>query len=380
MLLQGDEIESFEVNENGEFITSEVSEENSDKLKPDESTDSNQIEVDLELLGQDEENTGEEENKEKDEEKEKPSTQSQSNSSSTLNLQSLTAALREEGYLPNATEDEIKGVDSATKFAELIQKQIETNEYNDLPEDASEALKALRNGASWDEIVSFKKQETFNAKLDENSIKGDDKIDVRKDLITQYFKRTTSFSDERINKLVQKSIDTGTDEIDAIEYLKELKELDKSTLAEYNKQQEERAKQAKEAQENKVKALKETISKKDEIVPGIKFNQKQKDSLYKSIVEPVAKTSSGVPVNAFTNSYNTDEDFRLKVHALSVLTNNFTDFKALATKTKKSALAEIDKEISKTVNHTSNSPYDLNSDEEKNKAKGIFDFINDRYK
>jgi len=77
------------------------------------------------------------------------------------------------------------------------------------------------------------------------------------------------------------------------------------------------------------------------------MNKKQKDSLFKSMVEPTGKAANGAPVNNFIHQYNTSADFRIKVHALSVLTNNFESLETLKAKAKKSALSKLDEELAR---------------------------------
>lgn len=386
MLLQGDEI--FEVSDDGVVTAKGTS---GDKPDEGDNTDPKETTTDVGDIGEygdlftintneDEDNLDddEEDNNIQDKNKQKPDS-TQGDSSSTLNLQALTSALRDSGYLPNATDEDLKDLNSAEKFAELIQKEIQSNEYNDLPDDAAEALKAVRNGASWADIVAFKKQEVQNQSYTEDDLKGDDdtSVEARKSILKQYYSRTTSFNDRKIDTLIQRAIDTGTDEKEAIESLKELQELDKTTLAEFNKKQEALAKQRKVEQQNKIKALKESIDKKDEFLPGIKFNEKQKDALYKSIVEPVDKMPNGTPINAFTKAFNSDEEFRMKVHALAVLTKDFTDFSSLETKAKKNAIQEFDRKLKKgqMSGDTDGDPYDRNN----NKSSSILDFLNSNY-
>jgi len=356
-MLKGD-VEIFDVDNQGEVITStalEPGDSNNEENKPPKiiPNGDNKIDIDLSLLtGGEDPNIGDEENEDepvvnKSKDTTTPPSKHGGNSSSTLNLQTLTSAMQEGGYLAHATEEEIKGLKTATDFANLIEKEIKANELNDLPDDAIKAVQALRNGAKWEDIVAFKKQEAINNQYTEESLKGDDKIEDRKALITQYFQRTTQFTPERIAALVKRSIDTGADEVDAIEYLKELKEMDKGALDAFNAQQAKKAEDAKEAQIKRVNTLKETINKTDEFIPGIKMNKKQKDSLFKSMVEPTGKAANGAPVNNFIHQYNTSADFRIKVHALSVLTNNFESFETLKAKAKKSALSKLDEELAR---------------------------------
>lgn len=380
MILEGDEI--FELSDDGEVIIVEnpvdTGEGDAGNKKPVDNTNNNGDEEEVFVIEDtdvDDDNKGEENID--------PAGTHSDSSSSTLTLQTLISAMRTEGYLPNATEEEIKSISKPSDIAELIKREIETNEYNDLPDDAAQALKAIRNGAKWDEIVAFKKQEAFNNSLEITDIKGDDdsSIENRKAVLAQYYKRTTQFNDAKIDKLIQNFINTGTDESEAIDALKELKELDKTVLEEFNKKQEENAKLAKQKQEERVTTLKKTINETKEIIPGITLNQKQKDSLFKSIVEPVAKTASGIPVNDFTNKYNTDENFRLKVHALTILTNNFSDLGAFEAKTKKSALSKLDAEFQKghaTKMAANNSMYDLK--DESKERESLMNFINNAYK
>lgn len=397
MKIHEDEIEFFELDDSGEVIQidedSEKEEEEKEKI-----SNSEDDEFDLEDLSKEktsadddseDEDTDTNEDEEEKDDKDKDTSEAHSggdssnNSSSTLILQQLATAMRDEGYLPNSSEDEIRNIKKPSDLASFIQKEIEVNEYNDLPEDAKEALVALRNGADWGEIVNVKKQEFQNSNITEEQLKGDDNanVELRKNVLTQLYKRTTQFNDDKINKLVKKSIDTGTDEVDAIEALNELKELDKKIISEFNKNQEKLNAERKKAQEENLKNLKKVITEKEDIIPGIQLNKTQRNSIYKSIVEPVAKGANGVPVNDFSNKYNTDENFRLKVHAIAVLTNGFEDLSTLKAKAKKSALQELDNQFNKKNDITSSGDYNLESDAELLKEQqGLKDFLNSKYK
>lgn len=279
------------------------------------------------------------EQEEKDDSKEKQQSsekEQQSSSLSSLPYSDVLTALSTDGIFSNSTKEELEEAKTnPVLLASLIQKEIENNEFKDLDEETATALKALRSGASWKDIMSAKEAELEISDLTEESLEGDDKENLRKDILRNFYQTTTKFSKERIEKEIKKSIDSGNDEVDAIDALKELKELRKDSINKIAEQAEksnaERVKAAK-AQREKVK---NDLKAKTEIL-GLKVTPKMQDKIYESIYKPVNGTN-----NALVEKYNTDEEFRVNLHYIYELTKGLTDLTPVKERTKKSALEEL---------------------------------------
>jgi len=212
--------------------------------------------------------------------------------------------LSEQGNLTSYDEEKFKktieeeGEDEA--LAKLWNNEAEAirNEILDTyDQDVKEYLDMLDSGvdpATAKDIVSNEKK---LSEITPDSLEEDDKEDLRKDLIRQNLKVTTSFSDKKIDKLVDQAVSLGEDVEEAQEALEGLKkhyeESKKSEKEKVKKTQEEQMKAA----EEQLKAFKEDVNKLEEIVPGMPLTKKQKQNIIDKLTKPV-KEENGVALNA----------------------------------------------------------------------------------
>jgi len=212
--------------------------------------------------------------------------------------------LSEQGNLTSYDEEKFKktieeeGEDEA--LAKLWNNEAEAirNEILDTyDQDVKEYLDMLDSGvdpATAKDIVSNEKK---LSEITPDSLEEDDKEDLRKDLIRQNLKVTTSFSDKKIDKLVDQAVSLGEDVEEAQEALEGLKkhyeESKKSEKEKVKKTQEEQMKAA----EEQLKVFKEDVNKLEEIVPGMPLTKKQKQNIIDKLTKPV-KEENGVALNA----------------------------------------------------------------------------------
>lgn len=211
-------------------------------------------------------------------------------------------SLVDQGILSSINEEEldeiIKGEGEAAALLHIMNTEIDTRvksvmdtyeedfkeyaELKDLGFDSEKARQLVGDRLQLDKITD----ETLEQ--DEN---------VRKNLLINYYKKTTKFNDTRINKLVENHIALGEDEETAKGALEELKEISKTELAE----EKERIKQAEKNEEiqkaNVLKDLKSKIQALDEVIPGHKINKPTKTKIEEMLLKPVKQDEQG-------NSYN----------------------------------------------------------------------------
>lgn len=172
-------------------------------------------------------------------------------------------------------EDEAQPFDgSPDALAKVIEKTREeiwdkTAEalWSSLPEDFKPLLEyALSGGKDVTKFLTTVKPKTELTKLDVTQ------AEDQKEILKQYYKRTTKYTDERINKLIDKAALTDTlyeDATEAYEELKELYEADVKQIA-IEEQRAQQEKEQKEAQLRKVYS--ETIDKV-EFIPKERKNK-----------------------------------------------------------------------------------------------------------
>lgn len=222
---------------------------------------------------------------------EAPPPKKPSKTSSNVPFALVFKSLQEEEALSDFNEQEFQDVlekeGPAVAIQSVFKKELELNR-NELLAQQEEDFKeyvALKDAGvdtqTAQQLILNKKQ--FDT-LKEEDLSGDDKVEVRKQVLTQKYKLTTSLSEKEITKLVNRTIASGDDEEDAIEALATIKEVNKKNI------QLERAKaeQAEIAKQNEVKErinkYKAAVEALDEPIPGTKINKQTKEKVEKAIM------------------------------------------------------------------------------------------------
>lgn len=212
--------------------------------------------------------------------------------------------LVEQGLLSSFDEqkflDESKEQGEATALRNLIKSEIEANieaAKSDLDSGYQEYLSLIGKGVPVDTAGSILELKTQFDSIKSEELDKEENTELRKKIMIDYFKLTTSMSDAKINKTVQSSIDLGDDVEDSKEYLATLKGLIKEQIeteeAEAQKQMELRKEENRRTLEN----LKDTINTIDEVIPGVGINKQTKIKMYETLTKEV-QDSKGRITNA----------------------------------------------------------------------------------
>ena len=136
----------------------------------------------------------------------------------------------------------------------------------------------------------------------------DEKEDLRRQVLTQNYLNTTSLSDDRIKKLVDRAVATGEDIEEAKEALEAVKKFnvdqikaEKQRIADEEKAQAETAKASREAMVKKIEDTKE-------ILPGYEVSKQARKEIEKMILEPAVKTKDGRVLNGVWAKFQEDPE------------------------------------------------------------------------
>jgi hypothetical protein len=191
--------------------------------------------------------------------------------------------------------EKVKDVGEATALRDLIKGEIEENinaAKEDLDEGYQQYLSLIGKGVPAESASSLLdlKNQFESIKVDE--LAKEENVELRKKVITDYYKLTTSMTDAKIEKLVQSSIDMGDDVEDSKEYLATLKTAIKEQIqaeeAEANHQATIRAEENNRIRES----LKETCNTLEPVIPGVEINKQTRVKMYENLTKEV-KDSKG---------------------------------------------------------------------------------------
>jgi hypothetical protein len=220
----------------------------------------------------------------------------------------LATQFKNDGALPGL--EDVTSIKSMEDLSAAISREVE-GRFNTRSKTLEDAMKAgLQPSKINEQIEVIDKLKSITPEY----ISSDDASDFRRTAIIQDA-LSRGYSQERSETMAQRSIDAGTDVIDAAEavraiIVKEETELQGTIQA------------AKDSENKNITDIKNYIGKDEPILGGIKLSKAQGDELYKQIT-----TDLGNKENAFMQSQKKDPiGSRVKLEALFYLTKGLTDF------------------------------------------------------
>ena len=333
----------------------------------DENSDNNNqtAEVDFsDLIGNQSESVGSGDNSEGD--GEAPDSKNDTGAPQNL-FSSIAKALRDEGVFPDLSDDTLDKIKDADAFRKLFDEQV----ANSLSEREKRIEAALNGGGSNEEVRGYQNDlsilEFLDAKetLDRLEKEDDEGETLRKQMMYQdYINR--GFSSERAKKLVQKSLDDGTDLDDAKEAYNSCKEFYKNRVDSYQKTVESMQKAREEEEKKTFNHLKKEIIDTEDFFGGVKVPANLRQKAYDSITKPVVKDDNGNYLTAM-QQYQREHpvDFMKNVAMLYSLTDGF---KSVENLTKSKIKAGVKKGLASLENVFNNTR--RNSDGSLNFANG----------
>lgn len=321
-------------------------EEDNDIIKENEITD---VPIE-ELFGGTQESVGNEDNKK--EGKETPPPEKKGDSSSFYS--SIAKALKEDGVFPDLDDDSVKGSDSAEKFRELIDKQVEAR-LNETQKRINDALNA---GIEPDSIRNYEMmmQQLNSITMDKLKAEGDEGEALRKDLILRECK-LRGLSDEKAKKELEKSLQTGNDIDDAIDALNSIKARVKGSYdAAVSKAKEEQNKVIEETNKG-AEALKKSILEDKTFFGDLEIDNSMRKKVWDNMTVARHKTEDGNYITEI-QKYQKEHpaDFFKNIGLLYTLTDGFTNIDKIVGRKVKKEVGKSLKELENVINGTSRNP------------------------
>ena len=269
-----------------------------------------------------------------------PSTQEQPSSSSAL--LGVIQALGSEGIIDYNEEELGNSENEAEYLRKALENELKRREFSDLNDNQKEFLDALRSGVNFEEFVNIKANQQSLEKYTDEQINDSETIQsalYKKELVLR------GYSEEEAIEMVEdsKKIDKLKDRaIKSKSYL-EAVERDKTRLAKEKAQQ-----QQKEFEKNAEKAradLKKFVNTQEEVIPGVKINDKVRESVYKKMTEPVDQDKDGRPISFVHQLRSKDPmnfEFKLNYYAELGLFDEDADFSKIVSSLKTKQTKNLD--------------------------------------
>lgn len=237
---------------------------------------------------------------------------------------------------------EDKDIYFETKVAEKIaegSKALYEEQIGELPSEIKELVDLHKQGVPLYNLLEADKRiaeyETIKPEvLEENE-------GLQKELVRSLFE-AQGVTKEKIDAKVKRYEDLGTLKDEAIEALDTLKEYEKSGKEEMIREEKEKATINKKKMEDRVKAIEDSINKKENIM-GLPLTKEQKKVLIDGILKPIGKTADGKAYNAIAKAKMDDSELDLKLAYFTLI------LKGDLTKVEKQAQTKAVKKLASTL-------------------------------
>lgn len=299
--------------------------------------------------------TGDEDQDQEGDDSEKSSDEDSPNDSNDL-YSSFASVLADQGLLPSLDLDNNK-INSIEDLTDSIKNEISAQSKQYLYDKiGEEGYQALEKGVSLSEYQQYQNTVSTLDNINDEALEGD--LELAKQLIKQDY-LSQGMSEDRVNKLLKKSIDLGEDMIleDAKDSLESLRVIQGKKMEALAAERENEKQEEIRYQEKIDNDLKNSIYNKEEFIKGIKANKAIKDQVYNSITKIVGQGPNGVAENKLMQSRREDPiEFDSKLYYVFELTNGFTDFSKLVSKSESKALSKLEQNLRKQKYEDSGKP------------------------
>lgn len=234
-----------------------------------------------------------------------PSPNDIKDSSSSVFSVVLGQDLVERGVFSSFNKDEVLKIAEEKGDAEAViamfeahARDVDEQIKSTYDEGYKEYLTMVQGGVPKEEAAGIQQLESFSQSIKNIDLKSEseDSVAARKDLLTISLKLSTTFSDDKIKKMVDKMYDDGSDIDEVDEALSTLeanisKEKDRA-ISEAKKIESDRV----AAQQKLISDYKSFVDKTDEYFVGQKVDKATKDKINKLTLDPV-KLPNGIVTN-----------------------------------------------------------------------------------
>lgn len=234
----------------------------------------------------------------------------------------FASALSESGAIV-AEQEEVTKAKTFDDLVGLVKSTIAKNEFADLSDTAKQALEDIRAGVPIEAVKAHhNNQLQLEAIAEDQYIEApsddDEQIElkqkVRKQLIVQSY-MINGYSQERAERLAQRSIDIGEDAEDAKTAVQDLKAADQRRIDTERASADAR----KVDNERKLKDLESTVLSTEEILPGLPVSEKLRKQVFDTMTKPIESGPNGPVFQVQKTRAKDPIAFDLRLHYLYAL-------------------------------------------------------------
>ena len=272
------------------------------------------------------------------------------NNSSPNFYSSVLNALKEDGSLPELSDEDITNVKDDEGFRDAFEKVIQDR----LDERTRRIENALNAGADIGEIKQYENILTTLNNIDEDALKqeGAKGDDLRRRIIAQDL-MNRGYSEEKIKREVKKAFDAGTDIEDAIEALQANVQFYTQKYSDLIEEGKEQAKKYKEDMRRQGEELRKSIVEDKGIFDEIGMDKRMRQKVYDNISKPSYKTKDGNWLTEIQKyQMENQADFLKYVSLFYTMTDGFKDLSPLIKKQVKKERTSSIKELENKLKGT----------------------------
>lgn len=278
--------------------------------------------------------------------------QESTNSASTSKnfFSSLAKSLKQEGILPDLSDEDLKNVKESKDISKLFDSYIASK----MDEKQKRIDDALNLGVDASDIKKYENAISYIDSITDDKIsnEGQEGENLRKQLIYQDF-MNRGYTKERAIKEVQKSFNAGTDIEDAKDALTSNRDYYKEGYEDLIEEAREAKKKVQEDIAQRTEAFKKNVLESDKVFGDIVIDTATKKAALDAVLKPQYKDSKGNMITAVQKYQQEHSDEFLKnIGIIYALTNGFTDLNKIVQSKVKTATKNAYRELENKINNS----------------------------
>lgn len=278
--------------------------------------------------------------------------QESTNSASTSKnfFSSLANSLKQEGILPDLSDEDLKNVKDSKDISKLFDSYIASK----MDEKQKRVDDALNLGVDASDIKKYENAISYIDSITDDKIsnEGQEGENLRKQLIYQDF-MNRGYTKERAIKEVQKSFNAGTDIEDAKDALTSNRDYYKEGYEDLIEEAREAKNKVQEDIAQRTEAFKKNVLESDKVFGDIVIDTATKKAALDAVLKPQYKDSKGNMITAVQKYQQEHSDEFLKnIGIIYALTNGFTDLNKIVQSKVKTATKNAYRELENKINNS----------------------------
>ena len=278
--------------------------------------------------------------------------QESTNSASTSKnfFSSLANSLKQEGILPDLSDEDLKNVKDSKDISKLFDSYIASK----MDEKQKRVDDALNLGVDASDIKKYENAIAYIDSITDDKIsnEGQEGENLRKQLIYQDF-MNRGYTKERAIKEVQKSFNAGTDIEDAKDALTSNRDYYKEGYEDLIEEAREAKNKVQEDIAQRTEAFKKNVLESDKVFGDIVIDTATKKAALDAVLKPQYKDSKGNMITAVQKYQQEHSDEFLKnIGIIYALTNGFTDLNKIVQSKVKTATKNAYRELENKINNS----------------------------